>query len=385
VLAAASRAWLGERLQIRRGEIERAILLRTHSISDPTEIGDPGYVEGLRAAVFAGLGYGLAGIEDSRARPSPIPAELFAQARRAARNGVSLATVLRRYFAGYTLLSDFVMREAEDAHFLGLEELQHLMKMHAARFDRLLEAIAAEYESEAAGRTFSRERRRADCVDRLLAGELTDTSELVYDLDVWHVGAISAGLGAEEALRALAAAFDRRLLLIRRSESASWAWLGGSRPFDSEEIDRIAGFEPPSQVSLALGEPARGLDGWRFTHRQARAALPIAQRSPRPLTRYADVALLASTLQDEVLRTSLKDFYLAPMESERDGGETLRQTLRAYCAADRNVSSTAAALRVDRKTVTNRLRVIEDLFGRPLSTCITEVEVALRLEMGDIS
>ena len=51
-----------------------------------------------------------------------------------------------------------------------------------------------------------------------------------------------------------------------------------------------------------------------------------------------------------------------------------RETLRAYFAAERNISSTAAALGVDRRTVTNRIRAIEELFGRPLKDCATELE-----------
>ena len=57
-----------------------------------------------------------------------------------------------------------------------------------------------------------------------------------------------------------------------------------------------------------------------------------------------------------------------------------RETLRAYFASGRNISSTAAALGVDRRTVTNRIRAIEDLFGRPLGDFATELETALRLD-----
>ncbi len=58
----------------------------------------------------------------------------------------------------------------------------------------------------------------------------------------------------------------------------------------------------------------------------------------------------------------------------------LRQTLRAYFAAERNASSTAAALGVSRQTVINRLRVVEERLGRSLGSCAVEVEAALRLE-----
>jgi DNA-binding PucR family transcriptional regulator len=58
----------------------------------------------------------------------------------------------------------------------------------------------------------------------------------------------------------------------------------------------------------------------------------------------------------------------------------LRHTLRAYFAAERNVSSAAAALGVTRQTVTNRLRVIEETLDRPLGVWATEIEAALRME-----
>ena len=117
---------------------------------------------------------------------------------------------------------------------------------------------------------------------------------------------------------------------------------------------------------MTVGEPGEGLSGWRFSHRQAKAALPVAERRGQAVVRYADVALLASILRDDLLATSLRQLYLEPLERARDGGKVARETLRAYFAAERNISSTAAALGVDRRTVTNRIRAIEDLFGRPL-------------------
>ena len=120
-----------------------------------------------------------------------------------------------------------------------------------------------------------------------------------------------------------------------------------------------------------------------ISHQQASAAFPVAMRSPKSITRYADVSLIASMLQDEVLVRSLDDLFLAPLTEERDGGAVLRETLRAYFTAERNVSSAAAMLDVTRHTVTNRLHAAEERLGRPLATCATEVEVALRLHATD--
>jgi DNA-binding PucR family transcriptional regulator len=134
------------------------------------------------------------------------------------------------------------------------------------------------------------------------------------------------------------------------------------------------------RVFVTVGEPGEGLSGWRLSHRQAKAALPIAERRGQPVLRYGDVALLAAILRDDLVATSLHQLYLEPLERARDGGEVARETLRAYFAAERNISSTAAVLGVDRRTVTNRIRAIESLFGRPLKDFATELETALQLD-----
>ena len=131
-------------------------------------------------------------------------------------------------------------------------------------------------------------------------------------------------------------------------------------------------------MSIALGEPAQGLAGWRLTHRQAAGALSIAERRAKPV-RYADVSLLAAALRDELLAASLRRLYLEPLEAERDGGAILRDTLRAYFDCGRNVTSAAATLGVDRKTVTARLRGAEQHIGRPLGGCAAELQTALEL------
>jgi len=104
----------------------------------------------------------------------------------------------------------------------------------------------------------------------------------------------------------------------------------------------------------------------------------VAERRGVTVARYADVAIEAATLRDDLLAKSLRQLYLEPLEQMRDGGKDARETLRAYFAAERNVSSTAAALGVDRRTVRNRIRAIEELLGRPLNVIAADLEIALR-------
>lgn len=357
-----------------------AALSRVSAVSDSRELEDPEYVEGLRAAVARALDYGFVAVERGERSAPPIPIVLRAQARLAARNAISLDTVLRRYFAGYTVLGDFLIEEAEAGGLLRGAELKRLLRTQSALFDRVIAAISDEYSREIEDRPKSSEERRAEHVKRLLAGEQLDPAELAYDLAACHVAVIAAGPGAVEAIQDLAKLLHHRVLLVRRDRDRVWAWIGARRDFDSEWLERLAPEEDlPAQVSLAIGEPGRGLDGWRLSHRQARAALPIAQRSARRRVRYAEVALLASILQDDLLVTSLRELYLVPLSEERDGGQAACETLRAYFAADRNMSSAAAALGVSRRTVANRLHAVEARIGCTLGSIGAEIEIALRL------
>jgi hypothetical protein len=371
---------LSERLRARADEIEQAMLARIHAVAGLSKNSDPEYAEGMRAAVSAAIEYGLVGVAQGDERPPPIPTVLLSQARLAARNRVSLNTVLRRYFAGYTLLGSFLLEEVDSAGAMGAMGLQVLLNSQAVIFDQLLAAISDEYARESQVRATSAEQRKAEQVQRLLAGELLDVPELAYDFNGHHLGLVVSGLGAAQAVRSLATELDRGLMVVSRSEGAVWAWLGGRRDFDAEQVYHRLDRHFSKQMSLAFGEPGQGIAGWRLTHRQAKATLPIALRSQTTFVRYGDVAILAAVLGDELFALSAQELYLAPLALDRDGGEALRRTLRVYLATERNASSTAAAIGISRQTVVNRLRLIEERLARPLATCVAEMDAALRLE-----
>lgn len=378
-LASGSRSALATRLRGSRAEIERAVLGRTTALLESPSDLDPQFVDGQQAAISEAIDFGLAAVEVGERRLSDVPAFFHSRARLTARSGVSLDNTLRRYFAGYMLLTDFLMREARQCGTPG-EMLQDMMRDTATAFDRLVSTVTEEYMREADVRLSTREAKTAARVAALLDGELLDTADFSYEFDdAWHLGAVVAGEGRSEAMRDLAAAMDCQLLMVPHESEALWTWLGARRRPDFAQIEnRLAG-DWPAGVSIAFGEPAYGIFGWRLTHRQARAVLPVMKRASESHLRYGEAALTASMLQDDLLATSLRELYLRPLEGERDGGLALRQTLRAYFASNRNVSSAAAALGISRRTVTNRLRAIEGMINRTLSTVATEIDAALRL------
>lgn len=372
------RATLASRLRERLPEIKAAITTRVYAISDPREVTDLAYLGGLNAALAAAVDHRLAVLESGPRQAPDVPPALLAQARLDARDGVPLDTVLRRYVAGNALFGDFLAEEAERAG-VPSSDLRRLLGAQATVADPLLAAVSAEYALEEKSRPRSAAERRRECVKRLLAGELADRSELDYDLDGHHLAVIAKGEGGEELMRGLASGLDRRLLAVHREEEPVLAcWLGGRQPLPAEEASRALSTTVPDGVVVTVGEPGEGLAGWRFSHLQAKAALPIAERRGQAVLPYAEVALLAAVLRDDLLADSLRQLYLTPLEQARKG-KAARETLRAYFAAERNISSTAAALGVDRRTVRNRLQAIEGLLGRSIGSSAADLEIALRL------
>lgn len=361
-----------------RPEIVEAVRARSAALLESVRGLDPEFMEAQRTAVAAAVDYGIEAVEFGEAHCRVVPAIFHAQARLTARSAVSLDMMMRRYFAGYVLLGDFLMREADQCSLNG-SALQCIMRDTAAVFDRLISTVAEEYQREARGLISSPDERLAARVRALLSGELLEAADIDYEFDAWHLGVVAIGSGGLEVVRNLTRSLDRRLLSIQPDEGIVWAWLGGRLPFELEDLDTALSSLGTGDFSLALGEPAQGLGGWRLTHRQAQAVFPIVRRSEKAFLRYADGALLATLLQDDLLATSLHERYLSPLVSERDGGEALRETLRAYFAADRNASSAAAALGVSRHTIANRLRIVEERVGRSLTSSGAEIEAALRL------
>jgi hypothetical protein len=389
------------RLRARQEEIERAVFARVReAVPDQAGDVDSEYVRGLRVAVGAAVEFGLTGIEQD-GESTEIPREAAAQAQLAARSGVSLEAVLRRYIVGHALLWDYVMEEADRLQRTGRSSgLREMSSAQAALLDRLVVGVTREHMAELQRAGRSREQRLLERVRMLLAGEQPagDAArgvlepDLDYDLDGEHLGVIARGAGGGAMLRDLARSLDRRLLSVAYDEGTVWAWLGGRQALSSGAFEHalsIAGDRPgvdlkdaagEGDVSFVVGEPGRGPEGWRLTHRQAQAALLVSLRRPRSLTRYVDVALLAAVLGDATLARSLTEIYLSPLEDGRGGGSVLREALRAYFAAERSASAAAVALKIARSTFESRLRTIEERLGCSFRLCPVELEVASQLD-----
>ncbi|HEX4304589.1 MAG TPA: helix-turn-helix domain-containing protein [Solirubrobacterales bacterium] len=369
---------LGTRLRERAGEMEAAIFARILTLGDSPDGGDEEYNVGLRTVVREAVELGITSIEMGPEWNPPAPPAMALQAQRAARSGVSLDAVLRRYATGDRIVGEFIVEEAD--RFPG-HVIRQVMKARSPLVDALMSQAAAHYAREFERMSQSPAQRRAELVEKLLDGAtVADPGELEYDLGSWHLGVILVGSGVQVAAEATAAQLGRRALIVPRGPRTAWLWLGGDRRLDPERIERLLDRGPLVGFSLARGEPGRGLDGWRLSHQEALAAHQVMVRKPQRLVRGADVVLVAAMLRDEDLGRSLLRTYLAPLDGPGGAGAVLRETLRAYFVSGHNAATAAAVLKVDRHTVKRRLHKIEELLGRRVDESQAALEVALKLD-----
>ena len=359
---------LVDRLRARHAEIARAIYDRLReAVPDSVGARDLTYQAGALAAVNAVLSYSFDVIEHGPGWSVPIPPDAVSQARRAARAGVSQGAVLRRYLAGHARLGEFV---AEETTRIGLARtapaLLEISRTRETLLEYLTAAIEHEYDQEHQRIAHSPEHRRAELVRRLLDGDPVARSEpagLCYPVDTWHVGVIATGASAKDALGRLKA--NRQLLSVPQSDETVWAWLGGQQQLTHADIERVYSDSESGDVLLAIGEPGRGIEGWRRTHHQAQQAHRVALLAPQPLTRYADIALLMPWLEELDEARALIDLYLSPLHRLKDGGAASRRVMRAYFETARNVSAAARKLGLERRTLAYRLQAIEDCLLAP--------------------
>ncbi|HEY1853859.1 MAG TPA: helix-turn-helix domain-containing protein [Solirubrobacterales bacterium] len=343
---------------------------------------DPDFVELYRQSYRQHLRVVYAGFESRRPLEEQEPLGLAAEeARLSANFGISLSDVLQTYRIGQRLIVEemigIVESTIEDA------ETRASVLRTSSRWlfhynDWVTQRVTETYENERDLLMRDRDRRRRQLVRDLLDGETVEASQLGYELERQHLAVVAWGQNAERAVLALRGATGLALLAISGTYPTSWGWLGGAE-IGGRQLKAIRDAALPEGARIALGEPEGGIDGFRLSHRQALSAYRIARDTRAPVTAYADVILLALTLQDPELARNFVSRELGPLIEPNERSTLLRETLTAYFAAGENAASAAAVLGVHDRTVLYRLRSIEDRIGHPISARRDEIAVALRL------
>lgn len=365
---------LRKTLEANREEIEEAIAARFRNNEAGLPLG-PEYMIGLTRGAVEAVDMLVESFENGPDWRPTIPPESSLFLRYLAREGVPLDIVLRFFSRSGGVFMEFLFAEMEEGD--ARIALRYVAAWGTRNLDRLLKAFADEYTDELTRINGSPTHEKRMQINRVLKGGSEDPEVFDYRMDAFHTGLIVIGR-ARLVCQRLAETLGCALLLVPDAENTWWAWFGAKREIAVTEIERALPTEL-GDLAVAAGEPREGRHGWRLTHEEADAAIPVAQLEGPGVFRYSDVALLATALCDVATGRSLVDRYLKPLNRHRDAAE-LRNTLRIYFETNCNAVSTAATLGVNRHTVQRRLKRVEEAIGEPSGARQAEFEIALRLE-----
>jgi DNA-binding PucR family transcriptional regulator len=239
---------------------------------------------------------------------------------------------------------------------------------------------------------------QAETISTILAGQPVDidvaTRRLRHEVRRVHVAAI-AWLEAHEegrntqailesAIRDVAAAIGNQKPLVHPLGILSAAaWISSHSDIPSKVLDelRFRTANAPG-VRMAIGEPARGIAGFRSSHLEALEAQRIARLAGGDVgsvTRYANISLRAiATIDIEQSRVFVQR-ELGRLASTDETTRRLADTLRAYLDENCSRGRTAKRLHIHENTVAYRIRQAEELLGRPLEKRTLELRTALAL------
>lgn len=331
------------------------------------------------------------------------PVEARHYARDVASRGGDLGALLHSYRIGHswfwrTWTGALTSRVQDPVALLELGAAEHTAAFLFAYFDSVCGQIEAEYKAGLAQRRTDRPTLR-ELVRTILAGGETDVEaasrSLGYDLRRHHIALIlhADAEGPEEppaagalgrAGRALASELGSRdPLLVPAGDAALWIWVPCDGSPDVEALERVSLLPAllAADVAVGIGEPGRGLDGFRRSHDEAAQALRMATFGSRRrrAVRYGNVAV-ASLLSADIERAArFIERELDGLSALDDTTARLRATVKVYLEEGSNQARTARRLGLHYNTVGYRIRRAEELLGRPISVRRFELEAALSL------
>jgi len=168
-------------------------------------------------------------------------------------------------------------------------------------------------------------------------------------------------------------------VFLPRDVSSAWAWLplGIRDTFDAAGAS-TAGVD--GDIHFAFGDAAKGVAGFRLTHRQALAAqsVALAAGSPPRAVAFSEVAPVAMMLGSADLLRPWVLSTLGGLAADDEHHARLRETLLAFLRNGGSYKTTAEQLMLHKNTVQYRVRKAQESIGRPVGDNRGDIELALR-------
>jgi DNA-binding PucR family transcriptional regulator len=317
------------------------------------------------------------------------PAAALAFSRHLAREGVSLASILRSYRLGQEVLFARAAELASEDPSDG-DAVSALARIGTVSFrfvDGAMTDVAHEYETQRELFIRGTLAQRASTLQALLSGRAVDVAAaertLGRRLDGAHLAIVawssdpaadgeSIATAARELVRAVG---QGRPLIVTDTPGEATIWTTPAS--DASSTSDLAALLPAGTYA-GIGRPARGVDGFRATKRQADLARSVSSARQGPGVIFYDTAALAAVLLRDC--DAAREFAaeeLGELAADTRAAHELRDTLATLFVSQYDQSRTADLLGVHRNTIAKRLRRAEAILEHPITSRPRELEAAL--------
>lgn len=259
-------------------------------------------------------------------------------------------------------------------------------------WQRLASETSQSYRNQFDQQSRSRLLRRQRDVRELLQGRVLDMAQaeklVNYRLDQWHI-ALIARFDSTPPDVARAYPFDQLASELARAVGAEGGhlvvpddagqceiWLGHPTALSVDSARRLS---LPVSLRLATGEAAHGIEGFRQSYEEAKAAerIGIQVGSDTQLVKYRDVEIVALLLADPNRARQFVQRVLGPLLRAGERSEELLETLDSYLSTNNSLARTAEELHMHRNTVSYRLQQIKKLLATELNDFTVRVAVEI--------
>lgn len=267
--------------------------------------------------------------------------------------------------------------------------------------DRALLVADRAYEDERETWSRGASAARAAAIEDILADRERDaqtaSTRLRHEVARHHIGVVARLVGEPQhgdALSVLSEAIASAARLAGADGSithpagslAIAGWLSARRPFPAETIpptqEGLRAWRIPLGVSIAVGEQAFGLKGFRATHVEAQHASRVSMLvnpEQTSFTRYREAALTALCTADDDHAAMFAQRALGPLAENDKDSDRLAVTLAVYLRENLSRTRTADVLQIHPNTVSYRVRQAEELLQRSFERDTLDLQVALGL------
>jgi DNA-binding PucR family transcriptional regulator len=371
------------------------------------ELADVNASPELRASTYAStdsvlrliLDLSRTGRPPSEAVPPPAAVDY---AREFVRRGLPVDSLLRAYHIGQ---ATFFRRWVTKAHETVSDphELTEAVELGASwtfdYVDKLSAGLVQRYGEERERWVRSAAAVRSQAIDALLAGEPIDAERasrrLGYELGRNHLafaiwtdapqerGDVALAMIERAAVELVSSLGLAAPLLVPRARLCLAGWIssrGDDHIVDLEHAHIDVRSFPT--VLAAFGSPGVGVAGFVRSHREAFHARRIAcltRQREGSVTNFDTVSLAALASMDVGEAREFVKAELGQLLGDDDQSVRLSATLRVYLEENMSPSRASRRLGVHENTITNRIRVAQELLPHPIEQRTCELQVALRL------